>query len=473
MEHCRVTSTKLAQSRHRDTHQLTYGKVLPPPHLWARSPKPLPRILPLSRRSNLTVGCSPPNFLPQQFGTICGNDSSRLSMHLRSHCLPRPSASSPLDNRAYSMANTSQVPNLEGLHREIHVTVDTLVRQTEPPFTERILRARVSSRFKLPTQLGGYLGKIDPMDHLDSYKSLMLLQGCSDEMMCKAFSATLKGSVEEYFRPLYHPLEGNRAPEGLCEIFNQALLEVKDPSDKMVIMAIMEGLCPGPLFDSLYKNVLETLSALQNKADKYIAAEELAEAKLRRSNQDSKSTNERRPRTPPHRLELILPPCNALITQGNAEEEVYNLSTPVVEFHPLITFNNDDLRGLHLPHDNALVISVVIANFNVQKILVDNRSSADILFISAFDKMKIGLDTLHPLHTPLVGFRGNMTHPLGWIKFSATLGKEPHQITIWQDFIVVDCPSPYNAILGRPTLGGTRAITSTYHLKMKFPTTTG
>ncbi|GFS34603.1 hypothetical protein Acr_00g0034770 [Actinidia rufa] len=41
------------------------------------------------------------------------------------------------------------------------------------------------------------------------------------------------------------------------------------------------------------------------------------------------------------------------------------------------------------------------------------------------------------------------------------------------DFIVIDCPSPYNAILGRPNLGGTKAITSTYHLKMKFPTSTG
>ncbi|GFS31566.1 hypothetical protein Acr_00g0018130 [Actinidia rufa] len=42
------------------------------------------------------------------------------SMHLRSRYLPRPSASSPPDNRAHPMANTSQVPYLEGLHREIH-----------------------------------------------------------------------------------------------------------------------------------------------------------------------------------------------------------------------------------------------------------------------------------------------------------------------------------------------------------------
>ena len=103
--------------------------------------------------------------------------------------------------------------------------------------------------------------------------------------------------------------------------------------------------------------------------------------------------------------------------------------------------------------------------------MVNNGSSADILFISAFDKIKIGLDKLHS--APLVGFEGNVTHLLEWIKLPVTLGIKSHQTTVWQDFIVVDCPSPYNAILGRPTLGGTKAITSTYHLKMKFPTSTG
>ena len=49
------------------------------------------------------------------------------------------------------------------------------------------MKVKVSSRFKLPSQLGIYKGKIDPMDHLDSYKNLMSLQGYLDEVMCKAF----------------------------------------------------------------------------------------------------------------------------------------------------------------------------------------------------------------------------------------------------------------------------------------------
>ena len=99
-------------------------------------------------------------------------------------------------------------------------------------------------------------------------------------------------------------------------------------------------------------------------------------------------------------------------------------------YHP-ITFTNEDLRSLPLPHVDALVISATIANFNVQRILVDNRSSADILFISAFDKIKIGRDRLHQFHTPLVRFGRGAISPLGWIKLPLTLGVEPHQTTVW------------------------------------------
>ncbi|GFY96821.1 hypothetical protein Acr_11g0011270 [Actinidia rufa] len=152
-------------------------------------------------------------------------------MHLRSRYLPRPSASSPLDNRVHPMANPARARRGSSPHRgdqiearnkstsqkirdldarldaintgtNAPVTVDTLIRQTEPPFIERVLRARISSKFKLPAHLGIYEGKTYPMDHLDSYKSLMSLQGCSDEVMCKAFSATLKGPTKSWFRKL-------------------------------------------------------------------------------------------------------------------------------------------------------------------------------------------------------------------------------------------------------------------------------
>ena len=57
-------------------------------------------------------------------------------------------------------------------------------------------------------------------------------------------------------------------------------------------MVMMEGLCPGPLFDSLSKNVLKTLSTLQSKDDKYITTEELPEAKWRRQGRDDHKRKE-------------------------------------------------------------------------------------------------------------------------------------------------------------------------------------
>ena len=47
------------------------------------------------------------------------------------------------------------------------------------------------------------------------------------------------------------------------------------------------------------------------------------------------------------------------------------------------------------------------------------------------------------------------------------------QITKNVNFLVVDCSSSYNAIIGRPTLNSWKAVTSTYHLLVKFPTEHG
>ncbi|GFS33711.1 hypothetical protein Acr_00g0030180 [Actinidia rufa] len=137
----------------------------------------------------------------------------------------------------------------------------------------------------LPTQLAIYEGKTIPMDHLDSYKSLMSLQGCSKRSDVQGFFCHFEGIGEIMVRKLPPGTIdsfGDLKTEGLkdyVKLFNQAVLEVEDPSDKVVIMAMMEGLQPGPLFDSLSKNVPKTLFALQSKADKYMAIEELAEAK--------------------------------------------------------------------------------------------------------------------------------------------------------------------------------------------------
>ena len=74
-----------------------------------------------------------------------------------------------------------------------------------------------------------------------------------------------------------------------------------------------------------------------------------------------------------------------------------------------------------------------------------------------------------PMNALLVGFGGTKVYPLGAVTLPVTVGDYPQQITRDITFLVIDCLSTYNAILGRPTLNLWKAVTSTYQLMIKFP----
>ena len=61
--------------------------------------------------------------------------------------------------------------------------------------------------------------------------------------------------------------------------------------------------------------------------------------------------------------------------------------------------------------------------------------------------------------------------PLGSITLVFTLGDSPCQATMAVRFLIVDAPSAYNMLLGRPSLNAIKAIPSAYHMMIKFPTT--
>ena len=71
-----------------------------------------------------------------------------------------------------------------------------------------------------------------------------------------------------------------------------------------------------------------------------------------------------------------------------------------------ITFLDADLEGCQHPYDDPLVIRAVVANKIVHRVLIDNGSSADIIFASAFDKMAIGREKLESINAHLRGFCG-------------------------------------------------------------------
>ena len=105
--------------------------------------------------------------------------------------------------------------------------------------------------------------------------------------------------------------------------------------------------------------------------------------------------------------------------------------------------------------------------------LVDNGCSTDIMYMTAYQQLRVDPKNLRPFNSPLVSFSGDKIYPKGIVTLCVATGTHPTQVTIQVDFLIVDCPSSYNVILGRLTLNRHKAVTSTYCLKMKFPTPNG
>ena len=105
--------------------------------------------------------------------------------------------------------------------------------------------------------------------------------------------------------------------------------------------------------------------------------------------------------------------------------------------------------------------------------MIDNGSLVDILYLLAYQQMKLDKDKLRPMDTPLVGFTSDKVCLVNIITLPITVRTYSKTVSKIVDFLVVDCPSAYNAIIGRPTLNRLRAVTSTYHLLVKFPTEHG
>ncbi|KAK2998090.1 hypothetical protein RJ639_024889 [Escallonia herrerae] len=134
-----------------------------------------------------------------------------------------------------------------------------------------------------------------------------------------------------------------------------------------------------------------------------------------------------------------------------------------------LEFDDADLDGVSLPHDDALVITLRIDAFQVKRILVDTRSSADIIF----EDMGISDDRVKLISSPLYGFIGASAPVKGIASLTVIAGEGPCQAVHTLDFLIVKVRSSYNGILGRMGLNKLQAVTSTYHLIMKFLTPAG
>ena len=195
---------------------------------------------------------------------------------------------------------------MNALKGRVSNNLDYLVNRTDSPFTTAINSFPLPSKFRMP-HMDSYDGVKDPLDHLETFKILMYLQGVADAIMCRAFPTTLKGAARIWFSQLapnsistfkelsaqftMNFISGHRYKKSTACLmsikqreeetlrayisrFNKEALSIDEADDNILVAAFTNGLKEGKFLFSLYKNDPKTMSEVLYRATKYMNAED-------------------------------------------------------------------------------------------------------------------------------------------------------------------------------------------------------
>ena len=152
------------------------------------------------------------------------------------------------------------------------------------------------------------------------------------------------------------------------------------------------------------------------------------------------------------------------VTRLPADDSVLEPKRPKVYPHPILSFFEEDKIGTIQPHNDALVITLRIGGYDVKKVMEDDDSGAEIMYLDLYKGLKLRLEDFMPYSSPLMSFDGKIVMPKDQIRLPVQTGSEIVEV----DFIVVDTYSPYTAIVARPWLHTLGVVASTLHQNVKF-----
>ena len=130
-----------------------------------------------------------------------------------------------------------------------------------------------------------------------------------------------------------------------------------------------------------------------------------------------------------------------------------------------MSLSDEDKIGTIQPYDDALVVTLRIGGYDIKKVMVDQGNGAEIMYPDLYNRLGLKPEDLTPYDSPMVSFDRKVVIPNGQIRLPVQVGSEVVEV----DFIVVDAYSLYTAIVARPWLHTLGAISSTLHVKVKYP----
>nr|XP_023874919.1 uncharacterized protein LOC111987432 [Quercus suber] len=148
-----------------------------------------------------------------------------------------------------------------------------------------------------------------------------------------------------------------------------------------------------------------------------------------------------------------------------AEDTSFGPKRAGVEIRPTLSFSNEDKVGTIQLHDDALVVTLRIGEYDVRRVMVDQGSSVEIMYPDLYKGLHLKPKNLTAYDSPLMSFDGKVVIPKCQIRLPVQAGSEVVEV----DFIVVDTYSPYTTIMAKPWLHTLGAVSSTLHQKVKYP----
>ena len=114
--------------------------------------------------------------------------------------------------------------------------------------------------------------------------------------------------------------------------------------------------------------------------------------------------------------------------------------------HPTLSFSEEDKIGTIQAHDDALLITLKLGDYDVKRMMVDSGSAAEVMYPDLYKGLNLKLEDLIPYSSPLISFDRKLIIPKGMIRLPIQTSLEVVEV----NFIVIDTYSLYTAIVGRP-----------------------
>ncbi|VFQ86419.1 unnamed protein product [Cuscuta campestris] len=402
--------------------------------------------------------------------------------------------------------------HLGKLQRRVDRDEKKKILLNESPFTDRVHETPFPKKAKL--EVPKFTGNEDPEIHVKTLHQSGRMMSLSGDEKCLLFFQTLRGRAAEWFHNLpageidsfdelaevfqekfkenctkrkkftYLSTAGQTEHGDLTKFLTRwkdEVDKVEEMDDKTAMSLLVSGLRSGELYKEFCRRPPLSYQEAYNTAWDYADAEAHVSSKREAEQGHSKGkiSLKRKLNSPggrrrkswsvkgvikqmieageidPEYLAQAKQKKNQWIRpEGKPVEQNKKKKAPGKEHLQVrrepITFTDRDLPATREDHNDPLVITMDMGGVDVSRVLVDTGSSVNVLYLDAFEKLKLCRTRLEPLKTPLSGFTGDSVEAEGSILLTCELGTGDQLVQKQMRFVVVNIKCVHNAILGQP-----------------------